>query len=151
MKRRPALNRIRGDQLQNGRLKNNCLILIVLITTLVSLACGIMTLSTPTSQPTVESPLKQELIGRWRINHGRFGNAVLEFSEAGALIVTNMDSGEVKELEYSFVATDTLLLTGDNDLAGTAKIAISGNKLELVITFSDQVFGEIYPPLYRVK
>jgi hypothetical protein len=127
---------------------------IVLVLLLTAPACviAIPQPGTPTPQPTVESPLKQNLISTWHTDHGgRFGNANLEFASDETLTVTNLDSGGTQILHYAFVAADTIVLTGPGNLAGAAQIEISGDELNMTITFSDEVFGEIYPGFKRVK
>lgn len=99
----------------------------------------------------VNSPQAQSLLGRWAVNHERFGNAIFEFRDDGTLTIENVDTGQVRNMAYVFVDDDTIALTGDREFAGTAKIEVSGNKMAFVITFTGNVFGEIYPSFTRVE
>jgi hypothetical protein len=100
----------------------------------------------------IESPLLAELLGKWQLAHGsRFGNAILEFQENGTLIVENTDDQSTKTLQYIFVQENTLALAGDLKLAGTATIKIDKDEMEFTMIFADQVFGDIFPRLTRVK
>lgn len=91
-----------------------------------------------------DSPEAQYLIGKWSVNQGRFGNKVFDFQEDGRLQIEDGDTGQMIEMDYLFVAENTLVLSGYEDFDGTATVNFYENKLDFTITFAGNIFGELY-------
>ncbi len=121
---------------------------LLLLTMTLLAGCGsaaddAATTSTPQNAADV-SEEAQYLLGKWRVNQGRFGHKIFDFQEDGRLLIEDGDTGDVIEMSYVFVGQNTVLLSGYEAFNGSATINFYENKLDLTINFEDTIFGELY-------
>jgi len=121
---------------------------LVLLTTLLLVGCGSADDegdTEPAAQNEGEvSEEAQYLLGKWRVNEGQFGHKIFDFQEDGRLLIEDVETGEVFEMSYVFVAQNTVLLSGYEEFNGSATINFYENKLDLTINFEGTIFGELY-------
>ncbi len=124
------------------------LIWLSLLAILLFVGCGSAADSeaaTPAQQSVAEVPTEaQYLLGQWRVNQGRFGHKIFDFQEDGRLLIEDVETAEVIEMSYVFVAQNTVLLSGYEEFNGSATINFYENKLDLTINFEGTIFGELY-------
>jgi hypothetical protein len=133
----------------NNKISRIPLFLVLACLIIVSLACKVPALPTPTPTATllaeVNSPFKSNILGQWKIiNGGTWGGATLTFSDDGSFSVL----GGLQEKD----AKGSYYFTSDNEIAfrlpnyqGTATIEFdSDNQISLTVITSDQPFGLIY-------
>jgi len=108
-----------------------------------SVADGVATTPTPQSAAGV-SEEAQYLLGRWRVNEGRFGDKIFDFQEDGRLLIEDVATSEVIEMSYVFVEQNTIMLSGYDEFNGSATILFYEDKLDMTINFEGNIFGELY-------
>ena len=99
--------------------------------------------SSPPATAT-KSEEEEYLIGRWQVDDGRFGHKIFDFHEDGRLLIEDVDSGEMIEMSYVFVAENSLVLSGYDAFNGSATVNFYENKLDMTVNFEGTIFGELY-------
>lgn len=99
----------------------------------------------PTQQNAAEASEEAPyLLGKWRVNQGRFSHKIFDFQEDGRLLIEDVDNGQTIDMTYAFVSDNTVVLSGYDEFNGAATINFYDNKLDLTINFDGTIFGELY-------
>lgn len=96
------------------------------------------------SEPVEGSVESAYILGRWEVNNGRFGHKIFDFQEDGRLLIEDVETGEMIEMQYLFVAETSLILSGYEDFDGAATVAFFDEKMDFTITFDGNIFAELY-------
>jgi hypothetical protein len=101
---------------------------------------------TDSTEQTIETELSeaQYLIGKWRVNEGRFGHKIFAFQADGRLMIEDVDTGQIIEMSYVFTGDNSITLSGYEEFDGAATLKFYENKLDFTINFAGTIFGEMY-------
>lgn len=128
-------------------MKRTSLLFLSLLVLLVSMACGLVlpaAIPTATLPSPVESHLKSEIVGQWKvINGGPWGGAILSFSEDGIFSMTGGLQEPDAKGTYYFSSEDTIAFQLP-DYQGTMTLSLASDMSSLTVSTSKDPFGIIY-------
>lgn len=132
-------------------MKNNLsfsryLLYLFLFLFLISMACNVSS-PTPTAtvQAEVDSPLKINLLGEWKISSGgAWGGATLTFDDDGSFSVRDSSREKDGTGNYLFTSENTIVFYLPNYDGSVVIEFESENEMSLTVTTSDGPFGSIY-------
>lgn len=126
--------------------RSNLNLLFMVLLLLAAVGCGAGSDVPDPSQPeaVVESAESEYILGQWEVNDGRFGHKIFGFQEDGRLLVEDVESSDIIEMSYLFVAETSLVLSGYEEFNGAATVAFYEDKMDFTITFDGNIFAELY-------
>jgi len=110
-----------------------------------------ITVATETIDATHIS-MPKAILGKWKLDHRRFTNSILEFRPDNILVISALTNNQVyATMHYRFIQDYEIEITGAPEYESRATLKFQNGELCATFIFEGNVFGEIFPCMIRIQ